>query len=358
MTARESAFSAFFEAHERRLRAFALRRTHDPVAADDLVAAVMEIAWTKFEEVEAASAFGWLCGVAIRVQANDARVRRRRQANLERLVAEAETRSLAANLDADSLLPEQREAIEAALERIGPGRPGDAPAHRLGRFERRGAGRGASASTRRRPGSGCPEPGGGSGTPTRRSRADRWAGSREHEMSVYVDPLELLARANPVPDERALAPTRAYVPAQRTLERILRAATARGRRSTTAGFDQRRRRRRRGSPLAGAAAAVGARRRGRRVGGHPLGERHVPGRLLRRRRPARPMSWPCRPAPGSGPVAAVHHRCGRPATSRRGARYHRSRPASCAGRRRRGLPRRPERVRPLRPPPACHGQWQ
>jgi RNA polymerase sigma factor (sigma-70 family) len=120
LTAREPAFSAFFEAHERRLRAFALRRMRDPVAADDLVASVMEIAWTKFEEVEEASAFGWLCGVAIRVQANDARVRRRRQVNLERLVAEAETRSLAANLDAESLLPEQREAIEGALGRIGP----------------------------------------------------------------------------------------------------------------------------------------------------------------------------------------------------------------------------------------------
>jgi RNA polymerase sigma-70 factor (ECF subfamily) len=120
LTARESAFSAFYEAHERRLRAFALRRTHDPVAADDLVAAVMEIAWTKFEEVEASSAFGWLCGVAIRVQANDARVRRRRQANLERLVAEAETRPLAARLESDSLLAEQREAIEAALDALGP----------------------------------------------------------------------------------------------------------------------------------------------------------------------------------------------------------------------------------------------
>lgn len=120
MTARETAFPAFFEAYERRLRAFALRRVRDPVAADDLVAAVMEIAWTKLDEVEAPSAFGWLCGVAIRVQANDARVRRRRQAHLERLAAETETRPLAAYLASDNLLAEQREPIEAALAQLGP----------------------------------------------------------------------------------------------------------------------------------------------------------------------------------------------------------------------------------------------
>ena len=118
MTARESAFSAFFEAHERRLRAFALRRTHDPVAADDLVAATMEIAWSKFEQVDTATAFGWLCGTAIRVQANDTRSCRRRQANVERLVAEAETRPMTAYLESDSLLPEQREAILAAFQRL------------------------------------------------------------------------------------------------------------------------------------------------------------------------------------------------------------------------------------------------
>jgi RNA polymerase sigma-70 factor (ECF subfamily) len=118
LTARESAFSAFFEAHERRLRAFALRRTSNPVAADDLVAATMAIAWTKFEEVEPASAFGWLCGTAIRVQANDSRMQRRWQAHVERLVAEAENRPLAAYLESDTLLAEQREAIAAAFERL------------------------------------------------------------------------------------------------------------------------------------------------------------------------------------------------------------------------------------------------
>jgi RNA polymerase sigma-70 factor (ECF subfamily) len=116
LTARESAFSAFFEAHERRLRAFALRRTHDPIAADDLVAAAMEIAWAKFDDIEPGAAFGWLCGVAIRVQANDARTQRRRRAHLERLAAAAETRPMSAGLDTDQLLPEQREAFTSAFD--------------------------------------------------------------------------------------------------------------------------------------------------------------------------------------------------------------------------------------------------
>ena len=39
----------------------------------------MEIAWAKFEQVDTATAFGWLCGTAIRVQANDTRSFRRRR---------------------------------------------------------------------------------------------------------------------------------------------------------------------------------------------------------------------------------------------------------------------------------------
>ena len=80
----------------------------------------MEIAWSKFEMVDRDAAFGWLCGVAIRVQANDARTRRRRQANVERLVAEAETRPASADLESSMLLAEQREAIATALERLSP----------------------------------------------------------------------------------------------------------------------------------------------------------------------------------------------------------------------------------------------
>ena len=52
------------------------------------------------------------------MQANDTRSLRRRQAHVERLVAEAETRPMTAYLESDSLLPEQREAILAAFQRL------------------------------------------------------------------------------------------------------------------------------------------------------------------------------------------------------------------------------------------------
>ncbi len=116
--ARAAEFSAFFEAHERRLRAFAMRRTGDPLAADDLVAETMAIAWNRFDDLSTPSPFGWLCGIAIRVQANETRIRRRQAARVERAAAEAETQARAAGLEADRLLPEQREAIEAALDRL------------------------------------------------------------------------------------------------------------------------------------------------------------------------------------------------------------------------------------------------
>lgn len=72
-------------------------------------------------------------------------------------------------------------------------------------------------------------------------------------MSVH-DPLELLARANPVPDVEALASTAAYLPAQRTLARLLDRplpVVKAGRRAGPAG-----RRRSRRLAVAGAAALV------------------------------------------------------------------------------------------------------
>jgi RNA polymerase sigma-70 factor, ECF subfamily len=117
---RDESFSAFFQTHERRLRAFALRRTHDPAAADDLVGRVMTIAWQKFDGIPTECAFGWLCGVAVRVAANDDRSRRRRQAVVDRLTAEAETRPLGSFLGDEELLDEQRRAIDDAFACLGP----------------------------------------------------------------------------------------------------------------------------------------------------------------------------------------------------------------------------------------------
>lgn len=113
-------FTLFFETYERRLRAFALRRSRDPGVADELVAKVMTIAWRKFDRIPVESAFGWLCGVALRVAANDHRGHRRRQAMIDRLTAEAETRPLVGDLGDQHLLPDQRQAIVTAFTRLIP----------------------------------------------------------------------------------------------------------------------------------------------------------------------------------------------------------------------------------------------
>jgi len=113
-------FTLFFETYERRLRAFALRRVHDPGTADDLVAKAMTIAWQKFDVIPQQSAFGWLCGVALRVAANDNRGHRRRQALVDRLTAEAETRPLVAYLEDEQMLVEQRVAVVGAFSRLAP----------------------------------------------------------------------------------------------------------------------------------------------------------------------------------------------------------------------------------------------
>ena len=77
----------------------------------------MTIAWQKFDGIPTECAFGWLCGVAVRVAANDDRGRRRRQALVDRLTAEAETRPLGAYLGDEQLLHEQRRAIDDAFAR-------------------------------------------------------------------------------------------------------------------------------------------------------------------------------------------------------------------------------------------------
>lgn len=116
MEDRDAAFAAMFERHERALRAFALRRTDDAVLADDLVARAMEVAWRRFDDIELASAFGWMVGVLLRLEANDKRGRRRHDSLVERVVAEAEVSPLVAYLDSDRLLSEQREVIVDAFD--------------------------------------------------------------------------------------------------------------------------------------------------------------------------------------------------------------------------------------------------
>jgi RNA polymerase sigma-70 factor (ECF subfamily) len=112
----EEEFALFFRLHEPRLRAFALRRTRSTVLADDLVGAVMVVAWQRFDAIPEEAAFGWLCGVASRVVLNDERGRRRRTRLVDRMIQERGP--LSQHLDSQALLSEQREVLQTAFDQL------------------------------------------------------------------------------------------------------------------------------------------------------------------------------------------------------------------------------------------------
>ena len=111
-------FEAFFLAHERRLRAFALRRTRSTHLADDLVAEVMEIAWRRFDAIPQERAFGWLCRVAINVESNQRRSMRRRATVERRAANEARPTALTVELDDERIPPESRLALAEAWDSL------------------------------------------------------------------------------------------------------------------------------------------------------------------------------------------------------------------------------------------------
>lgn len=112
------AFAAFFNAYAPRMQAFGLRRTGSPAKADDLLAATMEVAWHRFADIPKDAAFGWLCGVALRVARNQDRGRGRYQRMIDAAVAETEVRPLVTYLENTQVLTEQREAIVAAFQAL------------------------------------------------------------------------------------------------------------------------------------------------------------------------------------------------------------------------------------------------
>lgn len=116
---RQDDFAVFFRAHEPRLRAFALRRTRSVATADELVGAVMVVAWQRFDAIPESAPFGWLCGVAARVALNDERGQRRRGRLVERLVLQGSA-PLLRHLDSNDLLDEQRSVLQDAFERLDP----------------------------------------------------------------------------------------------------------------------------------------------------------------------------------------------------------------------------------------------
>jgi RNA polymerase sigma factor (sigma-70 family) len=110
-------FEQLFREHSTAIFRFCLRRTGDPVAADDHRSKVFLEAWRRREEVDLATreALPWLYAVAVNVMRNQARSNRRRQAAVLRLpLLDAEqdkTEDIAERIDAS-------ERARAALEQV------------------------------------------------------------------------------------------------------------------------------------------------------------------------------------------------------------------------------------------------
>jgi RNA polymerase sigma factor (sigma-70 family) len=116
------AFGALFSRHAPAVRAFCLRRTADPAAADDLTSIVFLEAWRRRAEVhiELDALRAWLLGVAVNSLRSHRRSRRRHEAALARLRVERsepdEIDRAGERIDAAARLQEARDAL-AGLRR-------------------------------------------------------------------------------------------------------------------------------------------------------------------------------------------------------------------------------------------------
>jgi RNA polymerase sigma-70 factor (ECF subfamily) len=111
-------FEAIFNACYPRVLGYAIRRTDDRAAAEDVVSETFLVAWRRFETVPP-EALPWLLGVARKVVANQRRAAGRRAPDgpiipLE-AVADPDPRASVADLVAD------RQAFAAAFAALSPG---------------------------------------------------------------------------------------------------------------------------------------------------------------------------------------------------------------------------------------------
>ena len=111
----EARFRRLYASHERDLLAFALRRTHQPADAADVVAEAFVVAWRRLGDVPEDAERLWLFGVASRVLSNQSRGRLRQHRLAERLRDELQ-RTIAppAASEEDS----EQAAITGALARL------------------------------------------------------------------------------------------------------------------------------------------------------------------------------------------------------------------------------------------------
>ena len=111
-------FQRLFDAHYRRVLAYALRRTRSEADAQDAVADAFAVAWRRLESVpEARAGLPWLYGATRRCLANQRRQRARGSRLAERLgeqpVADEAT-------DAEEGGDRAARAVRSALERLRP----------------------------------------------------------------------------------------------------------------------------------------------------------------------------------------------------------------------------------------------
>ena len=131
----EQRFRLLFERQWRRVRAYTLRRTSNPAAADDVVAEVFLIAWRRVGDVPEDNELAWLLGVARRVLSNAHRGDARRDRLLARL-HEATPRAVPQDDMAGVIEADEAAAnIGEALRRL---RPADAEILQLAAWEQLG----------------------------------------------------------------------------------------------------------------------------------------------------------------------------------------------------------------------------
>jgi RNA polymerase sigma-70 factor (ECF subfamily) len=82
---REARFEATFEAHSRRVLAYALRRVRNEADAEDAVAETFAVAWRRLDKLPDGDPLPWLLAVARRVIANQRRATDRRTRLFDRL---------------------------------------------------------------------------------------------------------------------------------------------------------------------------------------------------------------------------------------------------------------------------------
>ncbi|MDQ1399194.1 MAG: hypothetical protein QOF81_2688 [Acidimicrobiaceae bacterium] len=128
----EQRYRLLFERHWRRVFAYALRRSPNRAAADDVVADVFLTAWRRIGDIPDDYELAWLLAVARKVLANASRGDARRDRLLARL-HQATPSGQAAEVEAAADDDEAAEQVRAALGRL---READAEILQLATWER------------------------------------------------------------------------------------------------------------------------------------------------------------------------------------------------------------------------------